>query len=95
MEHLYTEVLISANADSVDFENLVNRIVSSFDAKIVNHARDLDTDYVDMEIQNEKLTLHRQNFVGISIFPTALDHASEQANALVEKVALKLKHPDR
>ena len=95
MEHLYTEVLISANADPAEFENLVNRLVSEFDAKIVNHARDLDTDYVDVEIQNEKLTLHRQAFVGISIFPTALDHASRQANILVEKIALQLKHPEK
>jgi hypothetical protein len=95
MENLYTEVLISANADPVEFDNIVNRLVSAFDAKIINHARDPDTDYVDVEVQNEKLTLHRQTFIGISIFPTALDHASRQANIVVEKVVLQLKHPDK
>lgn len=91
MERPYTEILLSDEADPASLEHYVNCLVSLLGAKIISHIHDPDTDYVDIEIDNEKITLHRQTFIGISIFPTALGSASQQANALIEKAARLLK----
>jgi hypothetical protein len=84
-------VEISADADSGLFKNLMKRLVTEFDAKLLNHIHDLDTDYADFLIENEKLTLHRETFIGITIFPTELGDANPQANAVAEQVGFKLK----
>jgi hypothetical protein len=91
MERTYTEILISEEADSTVFESCASKLTLLFGAKIINHVNDLDTDYLDVEIDQEKITLHRQTFIGISIFPTDLENATQQANTLVEKVGRQLK----
>ena len=67
MERSYTEILLSEEEESDALENYINRVVAIFGAKIIDHIYDLDADYVDVEIENEKIRLHRQTFIGISI----------------------------
>lgn len=90
-KQVYTEVEISTDADSGLFENFINQLVSEYHAKLLNHIHGVDTDYADFLLQDEKLTLHRQTFTGISMFPTELGNANPQANELARQVGSQLK----
>ena len=90
----YSEIIISEQPDSALFQSLADRLVSDFEAKIIEKINDFDSAYWDFEINSEIITLHQQTFIGISIFPKDLDKASITANQLAETIGFKLKYSD-
>jgi len=85
MEQKYTEILISSESNNTLFEKLENRIITLFKGEIINKVSDLDSTYYDFKMSSNLITLHKQVFVGISIFPTDLNNASIECNSVVKK----------
>lgn len=94
MTQPYSEIVITKQPDSSLFKRLADRIVSEFNAKIVEQIDSLDSSYWDFQVKSETITLHQQTYIGISVFPRELDKASIVANQLAEKIAFKLKYSD-
>ena len=90
----YSEIIITEQPDSSFFKRLADRIVSEFNAKLIQKINDLDSAYWDFQVKSEAITLHQQTCIGISVFPKELDKASIVANQLAEKIAFKLKYSD-
>ncbi len=91
MEQNYNEILILPENDSTLFEKLENRIITKFKGEIISKISDLDSSYYDFIINSNLITLHKQVFVGISIFPTDLNNASIECNSVVKKIEYDLK----
>jgi hypothetical protein len=91
MEQKYTEILISSEIDNIVFEKIGNRIIKEFKAEIISKLCDLNSTYYDFKINSNLITLHKQVFVGISIFPTDLNNASIECNGIVKKIGYDLK----
>ncbi len=91
MEQKYTEILISSEITNIVFEKIENRIIKEFRAEIIRKLYDLDSTYYDFKISSNLITLHKQVFVGISIFPTDLNNASIECNDVVTKIGYDLK----
>jgi hypothetical protein len=88
----YSEILITDEPDYTVFQNLAERIISEFGAKLIEKINDLDSVYLDFLVNNDIITFHLNTFSGISIFPKDLDKASFAANQLAEKIGLRLKY---
>ncbi len=86
----YKEVNLTGNTDDKSFEEFKERIINVFKAESINDIQMPYFRYFDFKIQNDKLTLHKENFCGISIFPTNLENATKSENDSVEYYALKL-----
>ena len=95
MERKYTEVLISTEIDSIIFNKLINRIIIEFKGEIINEISDLDSTYCDFKINSSLITLHKQVFLGISIFPTSLNNDSIECNNMINKIGHDLKIFDK
>ena len=91
MEQKYTEVLISSEVDNITFERLINRIIIHFKGEIISKVSDSDSSYYDFKINSNLITLHKQIFLGILIFPTHLNDASVECNSMVKIVGHDLK----
>ena len=91
MEQKCIEILISSEIGSNLFEKLENRIITKFKGEIISKISDLDSTYYDFKINSNLITLHKQVFTGISIFPVDLNNASTECNDIVKIVGYDLK----
>jgi hypothetical protein len=71
-----TEAILSEEADWELFNQIANLITKEFNVKWVGKADGLDQRYWDFEIENVRLTLHLERYLGISLFPTKVDNAN-------------------
>lgn len=77
-----TEAILSEKPDWDLFNRIADLITKEFNAKWVEKADGLDQRYWDFEIENVRLTLHLEHYLGISLFPAKDD----KANYLVQKI---------
>ena len=75
------EVAISDDADWRLFNGVADAILTRFSGKVVERIDGLDERYWDIEIRGGTLTLHLQQYVGISLFSQ-----NKEANDLIRKV---------
>lgn len=92
MTKSYSEILISNKPDSELFKSLSDRLRAEFKAELIDRVEDLDSKYFDFKIKDNVLTLHLQNYIGITIFPKDLNDSTEKANLLAETIGFKLKY---
>lgn len=92
MTKSYSEILICNEPDSELFKSLSDRLRVEFKAELIDKVEDLDSKYFGFKIKDNILTLHLQNYVGITFFPKELNDSSEQENLLAETVGFKLKY---
>ncbi|MFY0672348.1 MAG: hypothetical protein JXQ87_03035 [Bacteroidia bacterium] len=92
MTKTYSEILISNEPDSDLFQSLSDRLRSEFNAELIDRVEDLDSKYFDFKIKDKVLTLHLQNYIGITLFPKELNDSTDKANLLAETVGFKLKY---
>lgn len=81
----------SSEPDSTLFKLFAERLESVFNAVLINRLENIDTMYYDFKIKEYTLTLHLQCFVGISLFPKALNKATKEENALTAVIGYQLK----
>jgi hypothetical protein len=77
-----TEAILSEESDWELFDEIANLITKEFNVKWVGKADGLDQRYWDFEIENLKLILHLEHYLGIRLFPTKDDNA----NHLVQRI---------
>ncbi len=92
MTRTYSEILISNESDSDLFKSLSDRLKTEFKGVLIDRVEDLDTKYFDFKIKDNVLTLHLQNYIGITLFPTQLNESTDKANLLAESVGFRLKY---
>ena len=92
MTKSYSEILISNEPDSGLFKSLSDRLRTEFKAELIDRVEDLDSKYFDFKIKDEELTLHLQNYIGITLIPKELNDSTDKANLLAETVGFKLKY---
>jgi frataxin-like iron-binding protein CyaY len=92
MTRTYSEILISNEPDSDLFKSLSDRLKTEFKAELIERVEDLDSKYFDFKIKDKVLTLHLQNYIGITLFPKGLNDATENENLFTEVVGFKLKY---
>jgi len=92
MTKSYSEIFISNEPDSELFKSLSDRLRAEFKAELIDRVEDLDSKYSDFKIKDVILTLHLQNYIGITLFTTDQNNSTEKANLLAEKVGFKLKY---
>ena len=69
MTKSYSEIIISNEPDSGLFKSLSDRLRTEFKAELIDRIEDLDSKYFDFKIKDNVLTLHLQNYIGITLFP--------------------------
>jgi hypothetical protein len=77
-----TEAILSEESDWDLFNRIADLITKEFNAKLIEKADGLDQRYWDFEIENERLTLHLEHYLGISLFPAK----DNKANYLVQRI---------
>ena len=92
MTKSYSEILISNEPDSELFKSISDRLRTEFKAELIDKVEDLDSKYFDFKIKDNVLTLHFQNFIGITLFPKELNNSTEKTNLLAETIGFKLKY---
>ncbi|KQC31493.1 hypothetical protein [Flagellimonas eckloniae] len=92
MTKSYSEILISNEPDSGLFKSLSDRLRTEFKAELIDRVEDLDSKYFDFKIKDKVLTLHLQNYIGITLFPKEPNDSTVKANLLAETVGFKLKY---
>jgi frataxin-like iron-binding protein CyaY len=92
MTKSYSEILISIEPDSELFKSLSDRLRAEFQAELIDKVEDLDSKYFDFKIKDNVLTLHLQDYIGITLFPKDLNDSTEKANLLAEAIGFKLKY---
>ena len=91
MDQKYTEILISSESNDTLFEKLENRIIIKFKGEIISKISDLDSTYCDFKVDTNLITLHKQVFLGISIFQTDFNNVSEECNDMIKIIGHDLK----
>lgn len=92
MTKSYSEILISNEPDSGLFKSLSDRLRTEFKAELIDRVEDLDSKYFDFKIKDNVLTLHLQNYIGVTLFPKELNDSTGKANLLAETIGFKLKY---
>ncbi|WP_421807127.1 hypothetical protein [Flagellimonas sp.] len=92
MTKSYSEILISDEPDGGLFKSISDRLTTEFKAELIDRVEDLDSKYFDFKIKDKVLTLHLQNFIGITLFPKELNNSTVKSNLLAESIGFKLKY---
>lgn len=70
------KLIIADEADWTEFEHLAGAILARFDARIVEQLDGSDERYWDIEVADQRVTLHLQHYLGISLLaPSAKDES--------------------
>lgn len=78
-----TEAILSEESDWDLFNRIADLITKKFNAKWIEKTDGLDQRYWDFDIEDVRLTLHLEHYLGISLFPAK---GSDKAKYLVQKV---------
>jgi hypothetical protein len=72
-----------------DFLPIANWIESEFRVKWTEKLNGLDQSYWDFLVDGVLLTLHREHYLGVSLFPSHSDGNQGNADALVREIAVR------
>ena len=82
----YPQITVSEPADMSLFEKIASVIESEIEGQWIEKLTSPDQCYWDFETEGEKLTLHYEHYLGISIFPADGEHHSPESIDLLKKV---------
>jgi hypothetical protein len=82
----WTEVIIEENCSSDKFYKIASILHAIFGFAFLNKISDFDSIYWDFDYNGTELTLHYNNYFGVSIFPRALTKALEKDNKTVTEL---------
>jgi hypothetical protein len=78
------EARLSEKSDWEVFNQIADSITEEFNGRWIEKVDGLDQRYWDIEIENERLTLHLEHYLGISLFSTK--DGDEKAQNLVQRI---------
>src|SRR5438034_567356 len=79
----WTEAIIDENCSTEKFLKIAGILHTTLDITFTNKISDLDSIYWDFIYKDRELTLHYNNYVGVTIFPKALTNATDLDNKAV------------
>lgn len=83
-----TEVRLSENPD--DFTRIAHLIENAFSGEWMKKLNGLDQSYWDYSVTGIMLTLHREHYLGVSLFPATVETDLQRANELVAEIGIHL-----
>jgi len=86
IENGKTEIHLSDVSDWKLFDRIADLIESELKCQWVEKADGLDQRYWDFIIEESKLTLHLEHYLGICIFPAIGNENLVEANQMVRKI---------
>ena len=86
----WTEAIIDDDCEFEKFYSVADVLSNHFNLTFSNKLNDFDTKYWDFEYGGNKLVLHYNIYLGISIFPKALKSATESDNLSVKEISALL-----
>jgi hypothetical protein len=86
----WTEAFIDENCTNEKFYKVAGILHTTLGITFKNKIADLDSMYWDFVFNDAELTLHYNNYVGVSIFPRALINAVSVENKTVTELAQTL-----
>ena len=81
-----TEAHLSDTSDWKQFDRIADIIENEFNCQWAGKADGLDQRYWDFVIEDSKLTLHLEHYLGICIFPAIGNENLLKANQMVRKI---------
>ncbi len=88
----WTEAIIDDDCQLSRFYSIANLLSGSFNLTFSNKLNDLDSVYWDFEYKGNRLALHYNVYLGVSIFPTAFKSATQTENEAVVEISTMLYH---
>lgn len=88
----WTEAIIDDDCELSKFYEIAGLLSSDFSLIFSNKLDDIDTLYWDFEYNGNKLVLHYNIYLGISIFPRAFKSATQTDNEAVIEISTLLFH---
>jgi hypothetical protein len=82
----WTEVIIDENCSTEKFYKVAGILHTTLDITFTTKISDLDSIYWNFIYKGTELTLHYNNYMGVSIFPTALTNAVTLDNKTVTEL---------
>lgn len=61
------EILITDNSDEVLFRKIAKLLLENYKIQYIEKLEGLDQSYLDFNYKNNKYTLHREHYIGISL----------------------------
>ena len=86
----WTELVIDDDCEFDKFYRTAKLLKTEFKLRFTNKIDDYDTLYWDFKYKTNKLVLHYNIYLGISIFPLAFKEATESDNASVIEIGTLL-----
>ncbi len=86
----WTELVIDDDCEFDKFYRTAKLLKTEFKLRFISKIDDYDTLYWDFKYKTNKLVLHYNIYLGISIFPLALKKATESDNASVIEIGTLL-----
>jgi len=86
----WTEAIIEENCSTEKFYKVASILHTTLDITFTNKISDLDSIYWDFTYKDTELTLHYNNYMGVSIFPKALTTAGDLDNKMVTELGQTL-----
>lgn len=83
----WTEAIIAENCSDAKFYQIAGILHTTLDITFKNTISDSDSIYRDFNYKESELTLHYNNYTGVSIFPKALANAALTDNKTVTALA--------
>ena len=81
------EVIIDKNCDAETFFKVADILELKLNLTFTNKLNDLGSYYWDFNYKDVELVLHYNIYMGISVFPNALEKATESENQKVLEVS--------
>ncbi len=82
----YPQITVSEPADMQLFEKIASAVESEIEGQWKEKLTSPDQCYWDYESEGEKVTLHYEHYLGITVFPKDGEHHSPKSLDLLEKI---------
>ncbi len=92
----YPQITVSSAASMSLFQKIASAIETGLDGRWTEQLTSPDQCYWDFDSEGEKITLHYEHYLGISVFPAEGENHTPKSIDLLEKVyqlLKKLPHP--
>lgn len=86
----WTEIIIEKNCSIDQFHKIAGILYFNLNISYSNKIQDTDSTYWDFIYKNVELTLHYNNYIGISVFLKRMKNATSLENQIVIELSIIL-----